>query len=96
VLLRRTFVALVLQDLQRIDAECSTGASPVRNACAAKMTIYRRKLPHIEKDGGSYLITFHTRDDLTLKRKQKIKDPGSVERKDGACDTKRVMRLSHL
>ena len=30
------------------------------------MTIYRRKLPHIEKDGGSYFITFHTRDDLTL------------------------------
>ena len=30
------------------------------------MTIYRRKLPHIEEDGSSYFITFHTRDDLTL------------------------------
>ena len=29
------------------------------------MTIYRHKLPHIEKDGGSYFIAFHTRDDLT-------------------------------
>ena len=40
----------------------STGAL----ACAGTMTIYRRKLPHIEKDGSSYFITFHTRDDLTL------------------------------
>jgi len=33
----------------------STGAL----ACARRMTIYRRKLPHIEKDGSSYFITFH-------------------------------------
>ncbi len=30
------------------------------------MTIYRRKLPHLERDGGSYFITFHTRHGLTL------------------------------
>ncbi len=30
------------------------------------MTIYRRKLPHLERDGGSYFITFHTKDGLTL------------------------------
>jgi REP element-mobilizing transposase RayT len=35
------------------------------------MAIYRRKLPHIERDGGSYFITFHTRDDLTLNHEAK-------------------------
>ncbi len=30
------------------------------------MTPYRRKLPHLEKDGGSYFIAFYTRDDRTL------------------------------
>ncbi len=30
------------------------------------MTIYRRKLPHLERDGSSYFITFKARDDLTL------------------------------
>jgi len=29
------------------------------------MTIYRRKL-RVEKDGGSYFLTFHPRDDLSL------------------------------
>jgi hypothetical protein len=35
-------------------------------ACAGRVTIYRRKLPHIEEDGSSYFINFHTREDLTL------------------------------
>ncbi|HYX52217.1 MAG TPA: hypothetical protein VE783_02120 [Candidatus Limnocylindrales bacterium] len=30
------------------------------------MTIYRRKLPHLERDGGSCFITFKARDDLSL------------------------------
>ena len=30
------------------------------------MTLYRRKLPHLEKEGKSYFITFHTIDDLIL------------------------------
>ena len=71
----------------------STGAL----ACAATMTIYRRKLPHIEKEGCSYFITFHTRDDLTLNDEAKWlvlwRVTGTGE---GACATKRIQGSSHL
>jgi REP element-mobilizing transposase RayT len=30
------------------------------------MTLYRRNLPHIEKPGGTYFVTFRTIDNLTL------------------------------
>jgi len=45
------------------------------------MTFYRRNLPHLEKPGKSYFITFNTMDDLMLPdpakslSRRRIKDP---------------------
>jgi REP element-mobilizing transposase RayT len=30
------------------------------------VTLYRRNLPHLEKPGGTYFVTFHTRNDFML------------------------------
>lgn len=35
------------------------------------MTLYRRKLPHLEKPGATYFVTFKTRNDFVLPDKAK-------------------------